>query len=227
MNYFPFLFFIFFMSCSSQNKESLEGVYKVENSDLHQVWILSDGYFSEINFKEQEYISTKGGTYDFKENELLVNTEFNDQDPSKVGEEITHHLTFKGDNFTDENGTKWIKQPDHPQQLDGLWKISGRQNNGEFVEINHSGSRKTIKILKDGYFQWIAIEPDAKKFFGTGGGKYTFQDGIYTEEILFFSKDDSRVGAELSFDGELIDGKWHHSGKNSKGDPLHEIWIKD
>lgn len=227
MKHFSVLFLILLIACSSPNKHSIEGVYSAEHSDTHQLWILSDGYSSRIDFKNQKYISTKGGTYDFDENMLMVNTEFNDHDASKIGEQITHRLTFQGNNFTDENGISWVKQPSQSQKLDGLWEISGRQNNGKFEGIKHTGSRKTIKILKDGYFQWIAIEPDTKKFFGTGGGKYTFEDGKYTEEILFFSKDDSRVGAKLLFDGELIDDQWHHIGESSKGDPFHEIWIRD
>lgn len=227
MKYFSALFLILLIACSPQNKHSIEGVYSAENSETHQLWILTDDYSSRIEFKNQEYISSKGGTYDFDRNKLIVKTEFNDDDPSKTGQQITHQLTFQDNNFTDKNGISWIKQPAQSQNLDGLWKISGRQNNGEFEKIGHTGSRKTIKILKDGYFQWIALEPDAKKFFGTGGGKYTFEDGKYTEEILFFSKDDSRVGAELLFDGELIEEEWHHIGKSSKGDPFHEIWVRD
>ncbi|MDX1470670.1 MAG: hypothetical protein R3213_04170 [Flavobacteriaceae bacterium] len=59
---------------------------------------------------------------------------------------------------------------------------------------------------------------------GTGGGTYTTEDGKYTENIEFFSRDNSRVGASLEFDFELVDGDWHHSGFSSKGDPLYEIW---
>ena len=51
-------------------------------------------------------------------------------------------------------------------------------------------------------------------------------DGIYKEEIKFFSRDDSRVGAILPFNYELISGEWHHKGKSSKGGPIHEIWIQ-
>jgi hypothetical protein len=76
----------------------------------------------------------------------------------------------------------------------------------------------------DGYFQWIAINPAQKGFYGTGGGKYSFKEGQYTENIVFFSRDNSRVGAELNFKGELRDKAWHHSGLSSKGDPIYEIW---
>src|SRR5699024_3056704 len=169
---------------------------------------------------------TYGGTYQLEDKKLQIKTEFDDLNPAQIGKEIIEKIEFSQDGFTDEKGIKWKKQQENPQELDGLWKISGREKDKEFIPIDHSGSRKTIKLLKDGYFQWIAIEPDEKQFFGTGGGKYSFKDGKYTESILFFSKDNSRVGAELNFSGEIKNGDWHHTGKSSKGDPIHEIWIK-
>jgi len=44
------------------------------------------------------------------------------------------------------------------------------------------------------------------------------------KKLLFFSGDGSRVGASLSFDYEIIENEWHHSGLSSKGKPIHEIW---
>lgn len=226
MKNIPILLLLIVFACSPQNEKSIEGVYMAEQDDVNQWWILVDGYASKIYFKDDEYISSEGGTFTFDQNTLKIQTEFNDADPSLIGRSSSFELKFSGNNFQDENGLKWKKQPPKSQQLDGLWKIAGRQNKDEFVKIDHSGSRKTIKLLKDGFFQWIAIEPEEKKFFGTGGGKYTFKNGIYTEEIYFFSRDNSRIGAKLNFEGEIIDGEWHHQGKSSKGDPIHEIWIK-
>ena len=47
---------------------------------------------------------------------------------------------------------------------------------------------------------------------------------VGTENIEFFSRDDSKAGLSLQFDYDLIDGKWNHKGLSSKGDPIHEIW---
>jgi hypothetical protein len=71
-----------------------------------------------------------------------------------------------------------------------------------------------------------AINPETKEFFGTGGGTYTFKSGKYTENIEFFSRDSSRVGASLSFDGKLNNGEWHQSGLSSKGDSIYEVWSR-
>ena len=113
-----------------------------------------------------------------------------------------------------------------PQALDGQWLMGGRMRNGEISYRDTSGPRKTLKVLFNGRFQWIAFNTDTFAFMGTGGGNYSSVDGIYKEEIKFFSRDDSRVGAILPFDYELISGEWHHKGKSSKGVPIHEIWVQ-
>src|SRR5690606_22211081 len=97
---------------------------------------------------------------------------------------------------------------------------------GKLTEIHQKGERKTLKLLVGGHFQWIAFDPSIKGFYGTGGGIYKFENGKYIETIQFFSRDNSRVGASLSFDGEIKNGDWYHSGLSSKGDPIHEIWRK-
>jgi len=89
-----------------------------------------------------------------------------------------------------------------------------------------SKPRKTMKILSGTRFQWIAYNTETKKFMGTGGGTYTTKDGKYSENIEFFSRDNSKAGLSLKFDYKLLDGKWHHKGFSSKGDPIHEIWSK-
>lgn len=103
--------------------------------------------------------------------------------------------------------------------------ITGRYREGELTE-RMPGARRTMKILSGTKFQWIAYNVETKEFFGTGGGTYTSVDGKYTENIEFFSRDNSRVGASLQFDFAIEDGKWRHSGLSSKGEPLDEVWTK-
>ena len=81
-----------------------------------------------------------------------------------------------------------------------------------------------MKILVDGYFQWIAFNTNTFSFMGTGGGSYTAENGIYMENIDYFSRDNKKVGISLNFSYLLKGQDWHHKGFSSKGDPLHEIW---
>ena len=67
-------------------------------------------------------------------------------------------------------------------------------------------SRKTMKILIDGFFQWIAFDTSNFRFFGSGGGSYNTEygnspeKGGYTEKIQFFSRDNNKVGLILPFE---------------------------
>ena len=45
-----------------------------------------------------------------------------------------------------------------------------------------------MKFLKNGNFQWIAFNTETFQFFGSGGGTYSAKNGIYTENIQFFSE---------------------------------------
>ena len=83
-----------------------------------------------------------------------------------------------------------------------------------------------MKILTPTRFQWIAYNTETKQFMGTGGGTYTAVDGKYTENIQFFSRDKTRVGMSLGFNFDVQEEDWHHSGNNSKGEPMYEIWAK-
>ena len=83
-----------------------------------------------------------------------------------------------------------------------------------------------MKILSGSRFQWIAYNTETRQFMGTGGGTYLTVKGKYIEQIEFFSRDDSRVGAKLDFEFKLDNGEWNHMGLSSKGDPIHEIWIR-
>jgi len=111
-----------------------------------------------------------------------------------------------------------------PTHIQGTWLMPGRIRDGETPLRATSSPRKTMKILSGTRFQWIAYNTETKQFIGTSGGAYTTTNGEYTENIEFFARDNSKVGTSLKFNYSLVDGKWHHSGLSSKGDPIHEIW---
>lgn len=211
---------------TAQTPANIQGVYTTKKGDTNVVWMFIDGYSSQITYKDNAYISTFGGPYTYQDGSLSVQVEYNDANADAIGKAETFALTASANGLQEQAGQTWKKETAKAQDLDGLWRITGRKQNDKMSTIQR-GDRKTIKLLVDGYFQWIAINPAEKGFYGTGGGHYTFADGKYNEHILFFSRDDSRVGAHLGFDGELKSGEWHHSGLSSKGDPIYEIWSRD
>lgn len=206
--------------------QTLDGVYTTKKGDANIVWMFIDGYSSQTTYKDNAYVSTFGGPYTYRDGSLSVQIEYNDANAATVGKTETFALITNANGFQEQSGQKWEKETAKAQDLDGLWRITGRKQDDNISTIKR-GDRKTIKLLVGGYFQWIAINPAEKGFYGTGGGRYTFKDGKYNEYILFFSRDDSRIGADLGFDGKLKNGEWHHSGSSSKGDPIYEIWSRD
>lgn len=173
------------------------------------------------------FIRTNGGTWILNGNTMTEIAEFNSEDPEKVGLKVSFDIEWDGEDKMRIVGMDtWAVRVDNGTQGDlaGAWLISGRERNGKFQIIDTSLSRKTMKILSGTRFQWIAYDTETKEFKGTGGGTYTTQNGKYSENIEFFSRDDSRVGTSLEFNYVRNDGDWEHSGKNSRGEPLFEIW---
>jgi hypothetical protein len=196
-------------------------VYQIDNEEVTTRVILDSEYLVLSKFESESgnFISTLGGYY--KPGEFLnlnddvydVNLEFNsnyDQDSIKF---LRIVKTSKWKNISKSNDI-----------LKGKWVMSGRYNNGEFRTRNTDLPRKTLKILIDGFFQWIAFNIETFKFSGSGGGEYETIDGKYIENIQYFSRDDSRVGAELDFNYEIKNEDWFHTGLSSKGSPINEVW---
>jgi hypothetical protein len=178
---------------------------------------------------EKKFISTAGGKWKVNGNAIVETFEFHTEHPDLIGKEVSYATDLKKEKLSltaSGNKEDWKKlDSGEPGKLAGAWLITGRMNNGELSKIT-PGARRTMKILSGTRFQWIAYNEETKEFLGTGGGTYTTKDGKYTENIEFFSRDNSRVGASLSFDFEIKDGNWHHSGLSSKGDPINEVWTK-
>ena len=194
-------------------------VYNVDNEEDISRVILDNEYIVISKFKSDSgnFISTLGGYYQLNEGVYEINLEFNSNYEQDSIESLSIAKTSKWKNISKENNT-----------LNGKWVMSGRYNNGEFRTRNTALPRKTMKVLIDGFFQWIAFNTETFKFSGSGGGEYETVDGKYIEIIQYFSRDDSRVGAELDFNYEIKNKDWYHTGLSSKGKPINEVWsIRD
>ena len=207
----------------------VEGAWKAQDSGKEIILLFKDGYFTFTAYTPNTFLSAWGGTYKVEGNTINIVSEFNSADSSHVGNSHLFNLSINGKQLSFNVTGKPIlykRLDEGSAPLAGVWKISDREQGGQLVAIHQTGTRKTLKILTGTRFQWFAINPGTKEFSGTGGGMYSFMNGKYTENIGFFSRDNSRVGAELTFDGKLEDGKWHHSGLSSKGDKIYEVWTR-
>ncbi len=216
-------FFSFTLTSSKAAPNTmLSGAWKSDKG----VIIISGDYFSyaEFNADSKSFTGTYGGKWYLDGDKINQLIEYNTYDQSIVGQDLSKTITINNDILTIDN-EKFIRIDNgSPGKLNGAWLFAGRKQEGELTTRDINQPRKTMKILSGVRFQWIAYNTDTGEFFGTGGGTYSTIGNRYTEYIEFFSRDESRVGASLSFDYELIDDVWHHQGLNSRGEPLYEIW---
>jgi len=224
------------LTVNAHQSDALAGAWHTQQGDIQQTAVFVDGYMSHSVFdvNNKKFVSTRGGTYVVENGKLTVTWQYdtekaaNDQpNDTWVGTSSTFDINTGSQLTTDLSGssTSWNRIDANEGPMAGVWRITGRKQ-GEDIGQMPLRDRRTLKILSGTRFQWVAINIKTGEFSGTGGGSYTFENGKYTENIEFFSRDNDRVGASLSFDGKIEDGSWHHSGLSSTGNPIFEIWDK-
>lgn len=209
---------------------SLTGAWYSRDNGKEETLTFVDGYFVHAVYDKagKQFFYTWGGPYTVKEDKIEITIQFHTKEKEKVGETVSIPWSDKNEQLIAaiDNGEKAWKQLDKGLgELAGVWRIAGRKTGNQPVTMPLA-PRRTLKILSGTRFQWVAINIETKEFSGTGGGTYTFRNGKYTENIEFFSRDNSRVGASLSFNGKVNGNAWDHSGLSSKGDPIDEVWKK-
>ena len=220
----------------AQPADALAGAWRTQQGDIQQTAVFVDGYLSHSVFDvtNKTFVSTRGGTYTAQNGKLTVTWQYDtekaaDDQPNDtwVGTSSMFDISVGNQLTTDLSGSSvsWQRVDANEGPMAGVWRITGRKQ-GDDIGQMPLRDRRTLKILSGTRFQWVAINIKTGEFSGTGGGAYTFENGKYTEHIEFFSRDNNRVGASLSFDGNIEDGSWHHSGLSSTGNPIYEIWDK-
>ncbi len=215
--------------------QEVNGEAIADTPGQRSVFLCSEGYWMRSHFQSDppHFDHTFGGTYDLENDSLELTLEFHSGDSALVGksylvqmnltsEELELRMELDGQQIHE----RYRRIDTAGTALAGNWRFHSRQRDGEWSPMR-PGPRKTLKMLTGTRFQWAAINTETGQFFGTGGGTYTFEGGKYTEYIEYFSRDSSRVGASLSFDGRVEGEDWHHSGLSSRGEPMYEIWRRD
>lgn len=224
------LFTLLMGSISAVNAQIAPGVYILDVDNVRHELKIDDDYFihSEYQTTPPKFVKTVGGFYTLQNDILKVDLEFNSNHESNGLEELAIPIIVQKDKLVlpMDGELEFPKNKTVKQDLDGDWLFATQGPDKGEERRDDKNPRKTLKFLQDGRFQWIAYNTDTMEFFGTGGGSFSSDDGKYVENIEYFSRDDSRVGATLEFNYEIKDGDWHHTGKNSKGEPLYEIWAR-
>ena len=232
--FFTLIFGILFGGFISVNAQLQPGIYISDAENLRHEVKIDSNYFIYTAYETApaKFIRTLGGFAQVETTnagDMLVvllefNSEFERDSIAQLHIPIQQNGAMLHLDWFDK--LKLMPLSNTTQDLDGQWLFATRGPDEGQERRGESNTRKTLKFLKDGHFQWIAYDTDGMKFKGTGGGTYTSNDGTYTENITFFSKDNTRVGAKLEFNYELKGDDWHHTGNNSKGKPMYEIWGK-
>ena len=209
------IFFIILFTCSMSFAQVFNFNTEENGKIITHRIVIDNEYLIETQFSSDpaEFILTRGGFYTKNGRNFKIEFEFN----SNYEIDSLRELEIGKEKY-------WDKLSNRTLDLDGKWLMAGRITDNMERRRDISKPRKTMKILKNGYFQWIAFNTENFQFFGTGGGFYTAENGIYTENIEFFSRNNKSVGRVLPFKYSIKNNDWHHQGINSKGDPMYEIW---
>jgi hypothetical protein len=216
---------------AQNNVQSISGAWEAGVGQNKTTIICTEKFFSVAIYDvpNKRFVGTYGGSYRLEADNYVANIEYHSINPEAVGNEYRGRFTLKKNTLTleDESGRTQYQRLDNgtPGKLAGAWLITARIRDGQMSKLS-PGARRTMKILSGTRFQWIAYNVETSEFSGTGGGTYTTQNGKYTENIEFFSRDSSRVGASLTFDYSLENGSWQHRGSSSNGQPVDEVWTK-
>ena len=225
-----FLFLMLFTTSMGIFSQINPGVYIADlENETHEIKI-DDTFFIHSVYEKSpaRFIKTAGGFYSTENDTLKIVLEFYSNYALDSITSLSFPFKIENDDLIIKGNSEgsFKKQPNVNQDLDGAWLFATRGPDKGQKRRGEANTRKTLKFLKDGRFQWIAYDTKGMQFKGSGGGSYTSNEGIYTENIEYFSRDNSRVGASLEFNYEVKDTDWHHTGKNSKGKPMYEIWAR-
>ena len=221
--------FTFFLSIA----QSISGAWKHQKDSTTTVLIIAEGYYMKSTYTTigNRFVSASGGILTQLNSGIQLEVEFNSAKKEDVGSYHLYDITLKDKVLSTKHHDdvqNWDRVDDgKPGLLAGAWLFSGRkQKPDDEIQPFTPTVRKTMKIMSGTRFQWAAYNTETKEFLGTGGGTYTTKDGKYTENIDVFSRDNSRVGASLSFNMQVSEPHWFHSGKSSRGDDIHERWSR-
>lgn len=103
-------------------------------------------------------------------------------------------------------------------QIQGAWRMVLR-NGSDMEELQ----LQMVKIVQDGYFMFAYYQEETQSFYSAGGGTYTVENGMYSEDIRFHTIDPNLVGEHVPFSMRVEDNHWYHEGVVS-GEELKEVF---
>ena len=86
-------YILLFLSLAALGQNNIkDGVYRQTIKETHTIILIKDGYVSETKFKDDTYLSTRGGIIQRSDQAFNVLVEYNDVNATEVGKQITINL---------------------------------------------------------------------------------------------------------------------------------------
>ncbi len=111
---------------------------------------------------------------------------------------------------------KKVEEPIDGKVLQGTWQLV------KYIDHENGGTEWTSytddfvyqKHITPTHFTWLKYKKSEDDLEGIGGGTYTYENNIYTEDIAFFlPAGSSELGQAIPFDVKIgEDGLWMHNG---------------
>ncbi|MBS3738891.1 MAG: hypothetical protein KGY51_07845 [Psychroflexus sp.] len=229
------ILFVTVISFNLSHAQKLNGAWKKLNKkteDVMTIKLYSDHYFTSSTYvvNSGEFVSASAGTYSRSPSDYVENYEIDSDHRAVTGSFLNFDYTIENDTLrlqdkNSRNSEVWVRIDSAEKENITCWKIHQAYREGEWKTIEDK-PRKSLKMLTDNYYQVIGLNSQTGEFFGSSGGKWTYENGKHNEIVHFFSKNPDMVGQTLSFDKKINDGIWHHDGNSSEGDYIQERWKK-
>jgi len=216
----------------------LNGAWRLVEKDGQSVRhehikLYSNSYFTSAAYEKDsgKFLEAKGGTYALTKLSYKEHLEIDSNEPEHSGTTEEYSIQLNEANMTITNLKTgdvevWEKFDDADNyQMAFCWRIHKKRDEGDadWRTITYA-PRKTLKMITNKRYQVLALNSETGQFVGSSGGTWSGSGDNYTENIEFFSKDQSNVGRSLEFKQTFQDGLWLHTGKTTKNETMEEKW---
>ena len=113
----------------------------------------------------------------------------------------------------------------HAQALElvGTWRLVTAKSGGETIAFPPGTT--ILKHLTSTHFVWLHHDRQGR-ITQAGGGSYVLNGSRYDETPEYGLGEGIQplIGKRQSFTVRIAQGRWYHSGKETNGDVIEEIW---
>ena len=116
--------------------------------------------------------------------------------------------------------------------VEGAWELISQEitTSDSVYTFPASEFERQIKIIGKTHFAFVRQDTSqSDPSLAGGGGRYTFDNGIYTEYMEFF-ENPALVGTTLHYNCQFEGDRWTMTGPVNGSDDvgwtLHEVWMK-